>query len=67
MEGINAENFIPRPRTSFFKVKCPACGNEQTIFGAASRSVKCLGCSNELAKSGASKISTKSKIIKEFK
>ena len=56
---------IPRPRTSFIRVKCPSCGNEQNIFSAPASNVKCLVCDHLLAKSSASKIMLKAgKVLK---
>ena len=57
---------IPKPRTKFLKVKCSSCGNEQTIFSAASRDIKCLACNQLLAKSTGSKIKLKAKLVKEL-
>jgi small subunit ribosomal protein S27e len=61
------ENLIvPKPRTRFLKVKCSTCGNEQTIFSNASRSVECLACNNILAESTGGKVRLKAKVVKEF-
>lgn len=58
---------IPRPKTSFLRVKCPSCGNEQNIFSAPASSVKCLVCDHLLAKSSASKARLKAgKVLKVF-
>ncbi len=38
-----------RPRSSFVKVRCIKCKNEQIIFGNVSSSVKCLVCDTTLA------------------
>jgi len=55
-----------KPRTRFLKLKCNACGNEQTVFSAATTDVKCLACNQVLAESGASKIRLKARIVKEL-
>ncbi len=60
----DAEKLVPRPRTKFFRLKCPGCGNEQNVFSAASTKVKCLVCNTELAQSGASSINLKTKILR---
>lgn len=57
---------IPVIRTKFLRVKCNSCGNEQTVFSAASTKVCCLVCNQELAATGASKIKTNAKVLKVF-
>jgi small subunit ribosomal protein S27e len=54
-------------RSSFYKVKCPDCENEQTIFGKASTNVKCIVCGRELAVSTGGKATIKAEIISELK
>jgi len=36
---------IPKPNSTFMRVKCPKCGNEQLIFSHASNTVTCNVCS----------------------
>ncbi len=66
MKKINVADLIPKPKTKFLRVKCNGCGNEQTIFSAASSKVKCLACNQELAQTTASKIIMKTKVLKVF-
>ncbi len=40
---------IPMPRSSFLRVKCPSCGNEQVVFDHATFPVKCFVCGSLLA------------------
>lgn len=40
---------IPKPRSSFLRIKCPKCGNEQLIFSHAVNTVSCNVCSAVLA------------------
>ncbi|TMI38697.1 30S ribosomal protein S27e [Candidatus Bathyarchaeota archaeon] len=40
---------IPKPRSTFLRVKCAKCGNEQVIFERSSNYVKCLVCDELLA------------------
>jgi small subunit ribosomal protein S27e len=40
---------IPKPSSSFVRVKCPKCGNEQLIFSNAVNQVTCNVCSVVLA------------------
>ena len=39
----------PMPKSKFFRVQCPECGNEQTIFSNVASVVKCTICGKELA------------------
>jgi small subunit ribosomal protein S27e len=40
---------VPYPTTSFLKVKCPGCNNEQIVFDSAKIVVKCNVCEEDLA------------------
>lgn len=39
---------IPEPRSKFLRIKCPNCGNEQTVFSNATFPVRCLSCGTQL-------------------
>jgi small subunit ribosomal protein S27e len=54
-------------RSSFYKVKCPDCDNEQMIFSKASTTVKCIVCGRELAVPTGGKANLKAEIISESK
>jgi len=54
------------PSSSFLKVKCSKCKNEQTIFNKASTKVKCLVCSETLAEPKGGKAKVSAKIIREL-
>ena len=41
--------------SKFLRVKCK-CGNEQNIFGNASKAVSCLVCSENIAKPSGSRV-----------
>lgn len=43
------EMLTPTPRSKFFRVQCPECGNEQTVFSNVASVVKCTICGKELA------------------
>ena len=64
---MNNEELIPKTKTCFYRLKCPACGNEQNVFSAATTKPKCLACNAVLAKTSASKIKSKTKIVKELR
>lgn len=42
---------IPKPASSFLKVRCTKCGNEQVVFDRAAVQVKCNVCSDILVES----------------
>ena len=52
---------ISEPRSTFVKVRCAKCKNEQIIFGSASSAVNCLVCDNKIAEptGGKAKILTR--------
>ena len=62
MVRLNREN-----RSKFYRVKCPDCENEQTIFEKASTTVKCVVCGHDLATPTGGKASFKAEIIQELK
>ncbi|GAB6286852.1 MAG: 30S ribosomal protein S27e [Methanoregula sp.] len=54
-------------RSKFYKVKCPDCENEQTIFSKASTVVKCIVCGRDLAVPTGGKATIKAEILSELK
>jgi len=60
-------NVIRENRSKFFKVKCPDCENEQTVFEKASTVVKCLVCGHDLAVPAGGKAGIRAEIVSEFK
>jgi small subunit ribosomal protein S27e len=60
------EKLIPRPRSSFIRVKCLKCGNEQIVFGNAASKVVCNVCSTELAEPSGGKAKIKGEIVAVF-
>ncbi len=57
---------IRENRSRFYKVKCPDCENEQTVFEKASSVVKCVVCGRDLATPTGGKASLKAEIIQEL-
>jgi len=53
-------------RSSFIKVNCPDCENEQMVFSKASMTVKCIVCGRDLAVPTGGKANLKAEIISEF-
>ncbi len=60
------ENLIPRQRSSFIRVKCPKCGNEQIVFSNAVNKVNCNVCAAELAEPSGGKAKIKGEIVASF-
>jgi len=60
------ERLIPRPRSSFIRVKCSKCGNEQIVFSGAVNKVTCNVCAIELAEPSSGKAKIKGEIVAVF-
>jgi len=60
------EKLIPRPRSSFVRVKCLKCGNEQIVFSSAVNKVNCNVCGAELAVPSSGKAKMKGEIVAVF-
>jgi small subunit ribosomal protein S27e len=58
---------IRENRSKFFKVKCPDCENEQTVFEKASTTVTCVVCGKELATPTGGKANFKAEILADLK
>jgi small subunit ribosomal protein S27e len=54
---------IVNPKSTFLKVKCSGCKNEQIIFNKPATEVKCLVCEKVLASPNGGKAEVKSKVI----
>jgi small subunit ribosomal protein S27e len=60
------ERLIPRPRSSFVRVKCSKCGNEQIVFSSAVNKVNCNVCGIELAEPSSGKAKIKGEKVAVF-
>jgi small subunit ribosomal protein S27e len=56
------EKVIPKPKSSFYRIKCPDCGNEQFVFSHATTFVYCNVCSAILAEPSGGKAKLKGEI-----
>ena len=56
------EKVIPKPKSSFLRIKCPDCGNEQFVFSHSTTFVKCNVCGAILAEPSGGKIKVKGEI-----
>lgn len=60
------EKLIPRPRSSFVRVKCLKCGNEQLVFSNAVNQVGCNVCGSAIAEASGGKAKIKGEIVAVF-
>jgi len=60
------EKLIPRPRSSFLRVKCPGCGNEQMVFSHATSVINCNICGATLAEPSGGKAIIKGEVVAEL-
>jgi small subunit ribosomal protein S27e len=54
---------IPKPRSSFLRVKCSKCGNEQLVFSNTVNKVTCNVCGETLAEPTGGKAKIKGEIL----
>lgn len=57
------KGIIPKPESSFLKVRCPKCSNEQTVFERCSTIIKCSVCEETLAEPSGGKASIKGEVV----
>jgi small subunit ribosomal protein S27e len=53
---------IPKPRSTFLRVRCLKCGNEQLLYSNAVNIVKCNVCGETLAQPTGGKAKIKGEI-----
>jgi small subunit ribosomal protein S27e len=53
---------IPKPGSSFIRIKCSKCGNEQVIFNKPSIAPRCSVCDEILAEPTGGKARIKSEV-----
>jgi small subunit ribosomal protein S27e len=58
------DKIIPKPRSVFLYVKCPDCGNEQSIFSHVSSVVHCKICGATLAEPTGGKAKIKGEVLR---
>jgi len=59
------EMLTPVPKSKFYQIQCPECGNEQIVFSNVASLVKCNICGKELAVPTGGKSKFMSEKIKE--
>lgn len=57
------EKVIPKPRSTFLRVRCPDCGNEQVVFSHVATIVHCNICGAVLAEPTGGKADVKGEVI----
>ena len=55
---------IPQPRSRFLLVRCPNCGNEQTVFSHATFQIRCVVCGIQLVEPRGGKAKILGQIIR---
>lgn len=60
------KKLIPRPRSKFYLIECPSCGNAQIVFSHVSRTSYCNVCGKELAIPTGGKANINGKIVRTF-
>jgi small subunit ribosomal protein S27e len=56
------DKLIPKPHSTFLRVRCPKCGNEQLLFSNAVNKVNCNICGETLAEPTGGKAKIKGEI-----
>jgi len=56
------DEVIPKPKSRFYRIKCPDCGNEQFVFSHATTFVNCNVCGAILAEPSGGKTKLKGEI-----
>jgi small subunit ribosomal protein S27e len=59
-------DLIPKPTSSFVRVVCSKCGNEQLLFSHAVNVVKCNVCGEVLAEPTGGKVIVKGEVTGTF-
>ena len=54
---------IPKPSSTFQKVSCNECGEQQIVYSHASTSIACNSCGNAITESTGSKSKINGKIL----
>jgi len=54
---------IPKPQSTFIRVKCPKCANEQVVFDRPSLTPHCSICNEILANPTGGKAELKSEVV----
>lgn len=57
------KELIPQPQSTFLRVKCQKCGNEQVVFERSSTSIKCNVCEEALLEPQGGKARIKGEVL----
>ena len=57
---------IKTPNSTFIRIKCQDCGNEQVAFNRPATTVQCLVCGKTLIESGGGLGKVKGKILERL-
>jgi len=64
--AFDVKKVLINPKSSFLRVRCPSCGNEQNVYSNPTQKLKCNGCDFLLAESSGGKAIFKAKIVKDL-
>jgi len=54
------------PDSTFIEVKCPECGNEQTVFDKPAEDVECLVCDETLVEATGGRGTVTGELLQEI-
>jgi small subunit ribosomal protein S27e len=54
---------IPKPKSTFIRIKCGKCGNEQVVFDRPSLAPRCSVCDEVLAEPTGGKAKLKGEVV----
>ncbi|QKQ99437.1 30S ribosomal protein S27e [Metallosphaera tengchongensis] len=57
---------IPEPSSSFLRVKCTNCNNEQVVFSNSSFPARCLSCGTQLVFPNGGKAKIAGEILRQL-
>ncbi|HXZ90698.1 MAG TPA: 30S ribosomal protein S27e [Candidatus Dormibacteraeota bacterium] len=63
VEELVKGELIPKPQSTFIRVKCAKCGNEQVIFDRPSVAPRCSVCQEQLADPTGGKAKIRSEVL----
>ena len=57
------KGIIPKPESTFLKIRCAKCSNEQVVFERCAMIIKCNVCDEVLAEPSGGKASIKGEVV----
>jgi len=63
---VKLREIIPKPRSSFIKVRCPDCGHENVVFDRATKKVFCRVCGAVIAEPTGGKVLLRGEVVERL-